>query len=595
MNATLRLSLLAVAVALGLGATRAASYRVTSADPQIAVFAAAHEPALRQRGIPIWGREDGVVIAGPSASQVEALRRAEQGPLFRAPDRGEAIHVLSHEPTYEPPALGGTPRFPINESAMLYLLPPSAQMTLPRRKLRALFHGVPRIPLEPIAPHPGDLLTVLPQPAERALVQEIVDATSQTSWYQFVRELSGDSDVTIPGLCSGCRIRTRASNYMFPPNNTGSPPGNPFASEYLELKAAGFGFTGANAARESYTAAHSGCTAHQGAQTWQNLVFTLPAQVDYEQGQQVVFLVHYDSIAESDADDANNAPGADDALSGGMALLEAMRVFRGYAFRYPIKFLFVSGEEVGLCGSTAYTRQHPSAPLWRVLNMDQTAFDGNKDRVMNLYNWSKAACPACVAFGDAFVAANRDYGGIIGPGKIVRNSSRMCQTDHCPFWSVGVTAIDLNEDLTGRDICPCFDRGQRPGCRDSVTQVYPVNSTTLMFDQDYSWPTQKAAIALIAQTAGPLYRCPAAATAVSATASERRVVLRWAEIPAVTSYVVERAEGGCAGDFHGIAATSFGVHQDSTVSPGVTYGYRVRTCPFQVSECVEMTPGAASE
>ena len=70
--------------------------------------------------------------------------------------------------------------------------------------------------------------------------------------------------MTIPGFCTNCRIRTRASNYMFPPNNTGVPSGNPFATEYLELKGAGWGFTGLNALRESYTSALSGCTTRQG-------------------------------------------------------------------------------------------------------------------------------------------------------------------------------------------------------------------------------------------------------------------------------------------------------------------------------------------
>ena len=420
---------------------------------------------------------------------------------------------------------------------------------------------MPRIALPPVRVHPADAADAVgvakrPAPPTSQLVRRIVDATRQESWFQDVRDLSGDSDVTIPGYCTDCRIRTRASNYMFPPNNVGTPPGNPFATEYLENKAADWGFTGPNSVRESYTAADSGCTSRQGAQTWQNLVFTLPAQVDFAQEQQVIFLVHYDSISESAASDANNAPGADDAISGGAALLEAMRLFGSYAWRYPVKFLFVSGEEVGLCGSTAYTRMHPAASMWRVLNMDQTAFDGNKDGVMNLYNWSPADCPACVAFGDAFVQANSDYGRIIDPDKIVRNPDYMCQTDHCPFWNVGVTAIDLNEDLTGRDVCPCFDQRQSSNCRDTVTQTYPIGGTTLMFDQDYSWPTEKAAIALIAQTAKPLYACPARGAKLRAAAGARQVKLTWPAVRTVTHYVVERADGGCGGTFAGIASTT---------------------------------------
>jgi hypothetical protein len=429
-------------------------------DLSISVFSGDLEATLRAAAVPIWGREEGVVITGPSYDQLDALCAEGVAPLYSAADKGEAIHVLSHDAYFTPPDFPDTPRFDIDEHAVLYLLPADFRGPLPRLKLHALFHGVPRIELPPIQAHAAD--TKHAQPARSnhellapiSLVQQIVDATSQASWFQFVREISGDADVTIPGFCTNCRIRTRASNYMFPPNNTGTPLGNPFATEYLENKAAGWGFTGPNSQRESYTSTNSGCTSAQGTQTWQNVVFTLPAQVDYAQNQQVIFLVHYDTISESAANDANNAPGADDAMSGGSALLEAMRLFKDYAWKYPVKFLFVSGEEVGLCGSTAYTRMHSTAPMWRVLNMDQTAFDGNKNGLMNLYNWSNASCPSCVAFGDAFVQANTDYGNIIPPANIVRNTTKMCQTDHCPFWNVGVTAIDLNEDLTNNDICP---------------------------------------------------------------------------------------------------------------------------------------------
>jgi len=219
--------------------------------------------------------------------------------------------------------------------------------------------------------------------------------------------------------------------------------------------------------------------------------------------------------------------------------------------------------------------------------MDLTAYDGNKDGVMNLYNWSTSKCPGCVAFGDAFVQANSDYGDIIDPTKILRNTSKMCGSDHCPFWNVGVTAIDLNEDLTDFDFCPCYDLSQNSVCRDTVTQTYFPGSGTLMFDQDYSWPTEKAAIALLAHTAEPLYACPARGAKLRATVGRKQIQLNWPAVPQVTRYVVERAKGGCGGTFEGIASTIQGSYKDTEVTPGVTYGYRIRTCPFQVSNCVE--------
>jgi hypothetical protein len=560
-------------------------------EPWIALFPGDAEPSLHAAAVPIWDREEGIVIAGASGAQLDALRARGVAPTFSAPDGGEAIHVLSYDRFFTPPELPDAIHAPINDHSMLYLLPAGLQMELPRLKLHGLFHGVPRVALAPIAVPTADVARAAGTAplAPIGLVQQIVNSTSQASWFQFVRDLSGDSDVTIPGFCTACRIRTRASNFMFPLNNTGSPLGNPFATEYLEAKAAGFGFTGPNAVRESYTSANSGCTTGQGSKTWQNVVFTLPGQVDFAQSQQVIFLVHYDTISESAAKDANSAPGADDAISGGTALLEAMRLFKDFAWQHPVKFLFVSGEEVGLCGSTAYTRMHPVGPMWRVLNMDQTAFDGNKNGLMNLYNWDTTNCPSCVAFGDAFVQANADYGNIIAPAKIVRNRTKMCQTDHCPFWNVGATAIDLNEDLTNNDICPCFDQSQSSTCRDTVTQFFPTNSTTLMFDQNFSWPTEKAAIALIAHTAVPLYACPAAGATVNASLSGSQVNVTWADVPPVTSYVLERASGGCGGTFAGIASTATPSFTDTAATAGTTFGYRVRTCPFQVSNCTAVT------
>ncbi|HEY4565179.1 MAG TPA: M28 family peptidase, partial [Thermoanaerobaculia bacterium] len=334
-------------------------------DRWIALFPESSEPLLREASVPIWGREEGVVVAGPSEDQLDGLRAQGVEPLFSARDHGESIQVLSHEPSLTPPVLAGVSRFRIDDRTMLYLIPAGAKTSLPRVKLRALFHGVPRVALPPVRVHPADQEAPKAASTSNPLVKRIVQATSQENWFQYVRDLSGDSDVTIPGYCDGCRIRTRASDYMFPPKNAGDPPGNPFATEYLEDKGAGWGFSGPNAVRESYTSADSGCNFAQGTQAWQNLVFTLPAQVDFAQNQQVIFLVHYDSISESSDADANNSPGADDAMSGGAALLEAMRIFKDYAWRYPVKFLFVSGEELGLCGSTAYTRMHPADSMWR--------------------------------------------------------------------------------------------------------------------------------------------------------------------------------------------------------------------------------------
>ena len=88
----------------------------------------------------------------------------------------------------------------------------------------------------------------------------------------------------------------------------------------------------------------------------------------------------------------------------------------------------------------------------------------------------------------------------------------MCQTDHCPFWDVGVAAIAMTEDLHNNDICPCFDQSQTATCHDTVTQIDPnhpprlhVRPELLVADarrrRSRSWP----------RSPSPLYACPAAA------------------------------------------------------------------------------------
>ena len=310
--------------------------------------------------------------------------------------------------------------------------------------------------------------------------------------------------------------------------------------------------------------------------------------MDFGQHQQVIFVTHYDSLSQ---DKFNYAPGADDAMSGGSALIEALRLFKDYGFRNTVKIIFFSGEEQGLCGSVAYTRQHPAADMWRVVNMDQTAYDGDLNRLMDVYNWSLASSPQSVALGDAFVQANSDYGSIIDPAKIVRDTTKMCQTDHCPFWNVGVAAIAVTEDLHNNDICPCFDNTDTATCHDSLTQVDPNHSPRLLFTPEYSWPSEKAAIATVAALAEPLYACPPSAPAPAITPGNNILHVAWPTAPGVTNYVLEKA-ATCAGPFTALLSTPGTAYDDVSVANGTSYAYRVRTCPTQTSACVTATPVA---
>lgn len=546
---------------------------------RISIVPADHEGLLREAGLEVWTRQADFIVGGTDDAAIGKLDARGIAAIAQFDDLGQWMYLLHHRPGFIAPAAAGATIYTLTPEIDLYLFPASAKVVLPSVKPYAAFQAIPRVPLPPKATHPADLEAAASRTPTVAnpLVSQILASTSQASWFQFVRDMSGDNPVTIGG--QQWTITTRYTDAMFP-----TPLANAHATEYLEDRGAQFGYT---SKRESYTSAESGCS--QG--TWQNLIFVVPGQVDYGKHQQVLFVNHYDTISYSTAESNAYAPGADDAISGGGALFEAMRTFKDYGFKNTIVFAWFSGEEIGICGSGAYVRQHPTVDMWRAVNMDQTAFDGNGNRLMNVYNWDTTNSPGSVALGDAFVQANADYGNIIVPARIVRDTSKMCQTDHCPFWDVGVPAIAVLEDLHNNDICPCFDQSQTSTCHDTVTQMY---NGQLMFTQDYSWPSQKAAIAVIAQLAEPLYACPASAVATPTLSPGNNVMgVSWDAASGVTNYVVERA-ATCAGPFDGIASVAGTAFEDVAAANGTSYAYRIRTCPTQVSACVTAAASAGA-
>ena len=559
------------------GATPTGSTSLT-----IVAFPSSEEANLRGAGVEIWTRSGEAIVGGASEAALAKLAQAGLQPIVQVPNSGQSMFLLHHEEGIVAPSNDGATIYALSREIDLYLYPAGKPVSHPFVKTRAAFMGIPRIPIGPVVPHAADLASATLAPSVvNPLVTQIVNGTIQANWFQYVKDLSGENPVLVSGAFR--TISTRYSNAMFP-----TPANNAYATEYLLEKGSGWFYTGV---RESYTAANSGCG---GAQPipWQNVVFTIPGQIDFGQHQQVIYVTHYDSLSYSAAENLAYAPGADDAMSGGAALLEAMRLFKDYGFRNTVKFIFFSGEEEGLCGSKAYVTQHPTADMWRVVNMDQTAYDGDLNSLMDCYNWSLASSPASVALGDAFVQANLDYGSIILPARIVRDTTHMCQTDHCPFWDAGVAAIAITEDLHNNDIHTCFDQSQSATCHDTVTQIDPNHSPRLMFNQAYSWPSEKAAIALVAALADPLYACPATAPTVVAAPRDHGANLTWGAVGGVTNYVVERA-ASCAGPFTPLASATGTSYDDTGLTNDTTYAYRLRTCPNRYSSCVTVVPVGA--
>ena len=93
----------------------------------------------------------------------------------------------------------------------------------------------------------------------------------------------------------------------------------------------------------------------------------------------ILFCAHYDTILNARREDTEaRAPGADDDASGVASLLEISRIVSKLDLEYSLRFVFFSGEEQGLWGSTHYAQlvKDRNEDLDAVVNMDMCAEPG---------------------------------------------------------------------------------------------------------------------------------------------------------------------------------------------------------------------------
>ena len=101
--------------------------------------------------------------------------------------------------------------------------------------------------------------------------------------------------------------------------------------------------------------------------TSRNIIGTLQGN-DTKSNATFIISGHYDTVA--------GAPGADDDGSGAAAVVAIASVLRHYTFKYTIRFITFSGEEVGSYGSYAYARDayRRGDNIIAVLNMDMIGY-----------------------------------------------------------------------------------------------------------------------------------------------------------------------------------------------------------------------------
>ena len=173
----------------------------------------------------------------------------------------------------------------------------------------------------------------------------------------------------------------------------------------------------------------------------------------------------------------NPAPGADDNATGVATVLEAARALSGLSFPFDIRFILLSGEELGLHGSTAYADSvagyragaglvAPPDTVYGVLNVDMIAYrraPANPDTCHIVTN------PGTVWFADWIIdTAESLYVDLFPNFEAHRIDKALAYSDHAPFWANDYDALVAIEHWSPRDRNPNYHT-----IDDAASTVYP--------------------------------------------------------------------------------------------------------------------------
>jgi hypothetical protein len=137
-------------------------------------------------------------------------------------------------------------------------------------------------------------------------------------------------------------------------------------AEWLKDKLNSFGYTDGNVYYHKY---------EENGHQLKNVV----CHKDGATNKILLLCAHYDTILKENLEDAvSRAPGADDNGSGIAAIMEIARILSQMNLQKSIQFVFFSGEEQGLWGSTHYSQylKDSNTDLYAVLNLDMCAETG---------------------------------------------------------------------------------------------------------------------------------------------------------------------------------------------------------------------------
>jgi hypothetical protein len=205
-----------------------------------------------------------------------------------------------------------------------------------------------------------------------------------------------------------------------------------------------------------------------------------------------IAIAHLDDLPSS-----GPAPGADDNASGSVVVLESADVMSCWSFRNTVKFLNVTGEEVGLLGSEAYAAdaQARGENILGVINMDMPGWEG--DGMPDPENLDVSYNGTSQWLGERFADSATTY----GTGLVVDAfyCPSLTASDHWPFWQRGWSAIIGITDNEGY----CGHGGNYPDYHTSDDTIANCG------DPAFFYSVVRTSVATLAELAGPFKIAPA--------------------------------------------------------------------------------------
>jgi hypothetical protein len=178
-------------------------------------------------------------------------------------------------------------------------------------------------------------------------------------------------------------------------------------------------------------------------------------------GGYYIVCAHYDATASHSFSGnpmwwcENPAPGADDNATGVGVVLEAARVLSDVVFPFDVRFIFFSGEELGLLGSEAYADSVAAAgdTIYGVLNVDMVGYKpsvGTPDTCHIVTN------PGTRWFANWIIGTAEEYSSHFDGFDISRIDSVLRYSDHAAFWDNGYDALFAIEHWNSQDRNPYY-------------------------------------------------------------------------------------------------------------------------------------------